>query len=473
MITRILLLLLLFMSVFRYYGSLDAAFSYDSLVLTILSLVAALIVFSFRTESNKKLKKNAYTICLIFLISYVIVYFFEYIGYIIGEYDTILSSMVLGSNANVNSSSILSLACIQTFLLGYSIVKEPFKGEIDYNTHITKQVDILVLVFALAYFIVTPKGYFEGGYGTYMNEIGVSVASTLTLTFTQAAQLASIVLITINNKNNEVSIRQYLNLFSKPFYIGFGFFTLLVIVSGDRGPVLYSFITFASGYFIINQKRLSFVKASIGICIMAFSIAFMGVFRNFDADFSLDKFSKVQEYRSERYDGENPIFTNTRDLSICVETYRAQYQMAEYGVCFYGVGIINRFLGIIPGLRYFLYPVLGIDADQVDTALLTTQYLGIDCGAGTSCVGDTFINLGFLGSLIFTFIFGLLVKKMDTTLWSEGKVKSSLFLYILAFYTLSIAVYMPRSHFFASMNCSAYAFLFIYVLNKMSKKQSK
>jgi hypothetical protein len=89
-------------------------------------------------------------------------------------------------------------------------------------------------------------------------------------------------------------------------------------MSGDRGPFLYSFITFVSGFFIINKLRLNYIKAGIGVCLLSFFMAFMGVFRNQEGDFSLNKIAQVHEYRNERYSGENPIFTNTRVGGMCL-----------------------------------------------------------------------------------------------------------------------------------------------------------
>lgn len=481
MSSKVITALLLLISIYRYYNSIGTSFSKDSLTITVVMMFISIAIFVFRSDANKKLRKNAYTISSIFLLSFIVVYFFEYIGFLVGEYETILSSKVLGSDANVTPSSICSLACLQAFLLGYYFVKKPFSKTIssDQNskaiTAVKKKdshlIDRIVLLFAVSYFVVTPKAYFSGGYGEFMNEIGVSVASSLAATFVQAAQLAAVVIVIIKNKGNRVSILQYFSQYSKYFYIGWGFFMLLVLMSGDRGPVLYSLITYVSGYFIINQMRLSYAKAGLGIFVLAFFMAFMGVFRNQEGDFSLQKFAQVQEYRNDRFDGENPIFSNTRDLSICVETYRAQYEMMDAGLCFYGLGIVNRCIGIIPGLRFFLYPILGIDADKIDPAQLATQFLGIDCGAGNTCLGDTLINLGFLGTLLFTFLFGLLVKKMDLSLWTTG-TPVSLFLFILSVYSLSVAVYVPRSHYFTAINVTAYAFLIVYIIKRYELKKS-
>ena len=115
-------------------------------------------------------------------------------------------------------------------------------------------------------------------------------------------------------------------------------------------------------------------------------------------------------------------------------------------------------MGIIPGLKYFLYPLLGIDDSVINSSILSTQLLNSDHGMGSTCLGDIYINLGFFGSMFFSIIFGAVLRKVDVSLYEIGHL-SNTFLSLFCLSVLSFAIYIGRATYFVPLGLSFYAWI--------------
>lgn len=229
-------------------------------------------------------------------------------------------------------------------------------------------------------------------------------------------------------------------------------------MSGDRGPILYIGIIYVVPYYIINKKKLNLLTCIVGLIFAATTISLLGTVREMSGDLSLTKIVEAQQYRKSNLDGENLLFANTSELSNVVRAYHVLYYYADSIGVFYGLGLINQLLGIIPGLRYFLYPLLGIDDSVINSSILSTQLLNSDHGMGSTCLGDIYINLGFFGSMFFSIIFGAVLRKVDVSLYEIGHL-SNTFLSLFCLSVLSFAIYIGRATYFVPLGLSFYAWI--------------
>ena len=107
------------------------------------------------------------------------------------------------------------------------------------------------------------------------------------------------------------------------------FYFILVLMSGDRGPILYIGIIYVVPYYIINKKKLNLLTCIVGLIFAATTISLLGTVREMSGDLSLTKIVEAQQYRKSNLDGENLLFANTSELSNVVRAYHVLYYYAD------------------------------------------------------------------------------------------------------------------------------------------------
>lgn len=458
--------ILLIISIFRFYLEYYSFLSIESLSFTLITVAAAILVFLFRREQYPLLRKNYLKISTLFIVSYVLVHFFEYLAFVVKEYDQITDVELIDINY-INSAAICSLCLFLIFLIGYCVTNNGFSTNYCFKGSFSKTFLEYVMLLSLIvfYFSAGPR-YFNGGYGEMMNqEGGMPLFAILSQTFLRASQIAcSVILI---YKLNACTWHRYLRSYSWIYYFSLLIYGFLVLKSGDRGPLFQMALCYVVTFFVINRCKLRLVIAFICICLAAFTLSFLGYMRAMEGDLSVEKIENVQIDRAQRLEGKNPIFTSTAELSRVVRSYHVLYYYTnEYGIN-YGLGFLNQLLGIMPGLRYLLYPILGIEVSS--TAVSITEMMNSDHGMGTTCAADTYFNFGFIGSLVVFFISGIVVRKMDINSYN-GIQYSHPFIICLILSYFSSAITTGRATFFTPFNVLAYSYVFFYINQFVAKK---
>lgn len=460
-IVNIILSFIFIISLFRYYNAKNTDLSNENLSVTLLMVLCAFCVFGFRKEKYDILKGNYLKPSLIFFVGFVLVHFFEYLAYVIGVYEHIKGVEFVNSSI-INEASICSLSSLLMLLLGYNLFNCKSKSVYHKNLMmkyfgLSKILDFLLMLSVILFYIYTDDYYFRGGYGEILNGEGLPLISEITQKVIHACQLGYCVDKAFT-MGNGASLKKYVFSYSAIYYISMLFYFILVLMSGDRGPILYIGIIYVVPYYIINKKKLNLLTCIVGLIFAATTISLLGTVREMSGDLSLTKIVEAQQYRKSNLDGENLLFANTSELSNVVRAYHVLYYYADSIGVFYGLGLINQLLGIIPGLRYFLYPLLGIDDSVINSSILSTQLLNSDHGMGSTCLGDIYINLGFFGSMFFSIIFGAVLRKVDVSLYEIGHL-SNTFLSLFCLSVLSFAIYIGRATYFVPLGLSFYAWI--------------
>ena len=425
-------IILLAISIFRFYVEYYSFLSVESLSVTLITVAIALSVFLFHRDPYHSLRKNYLKISTLFIVGYILVHFFEYLAFVIKEHDQIVDVELIDVNY-VNGAAVCSLCLFLIFLIGYCATNKGFSANYRFQGSFSKRFLEYVMLFSLVvfYFSAGPR-YFNGGYGEMMNQEGGMPFS-----------------------------------YSWVYYLSLLIYCFLVLKSGDRGPLFQTALCYVVTFFIINRYKLRLMVAILCICFAAFSLSFLGFMRAMEGDLSVEKIENTQIDRMRRLEGENPIFASTAELSRVVKSYHVLYYYTnEHGII-YGLGFVDQLLGIIPGLRYFLYPLLGIDVSS--TATLITEMMNSDHGMGTTCVADTYFNLGFIGSLIVFLVCGIIVRKMDINSYN-GIQYSHPFIVCLILSYFSSAITIGRATFFTPFNVLAYSYAFFYINQFIARK---
>lgn len=474
--TKITLLILLLISVIRYFTEMGTAISKYSLNITIMTVFISFILLFLTKERNKLLQGNYLKISFIFSIGFIIVHFFNYWSYCLGLVPTTISSSAYSSNI-VNESSILSLCCYISFAIGYVIMGEKDnnflnKSTIRFPTSNSRFFELLFFVSLFIFYIYTDKRYFETG-GNYeiTNGEGLSFISSIAQFILMSSQIACGIqkIYTMDS----ISIKKYISSYSIIYYCTLVIYFYLILKSGDRGPLMYLSFGYFAPYFLINKIKLSFKYTVSALTIGAILMYFLGLLRNIEGDIDMNKIIVTNESFNEGIQGDGAwLFEPTAQLSNVVRSYNVVYEYAKNNGTIYGLGYIDSFLGFIPGLRtHVIYPLIGIENNNiVNTAYMSTLLLRSDHGMGTTPVGDTYYNFGFLGCLIIFFLFGYYCRIFDTTLHDRNR---SLFIFCFSFWFLVYSIYIGRATFFAPITMSIYTWLIIKMELTIMKLLSK
>ena len=455
------------MSIYRYYSEYYSELSIESLSLTLLTVTIAVFAFFLRKEPYKSLRNNYLKISTLFVIGYIIVHFFEYLAFILGISEQIVDVDLIDSHY-VNSAALCSLCSFLAFIIGYIKTNKGF----DFGTHLKigskkNLLEYCIFFSTVLFYISTDSSYFKGGYGELMNQSGgMSVTSFLSQIFVEAFQVACSIIV-IYQKGKGCSWIKYVKSYSLIYYISLGVYMYLVLSSGDRGPLFHVAICYIVTYFIINKRKLSLYKTVLCLILAVCFLSFLGIMREMDGDLSVSKIEAANDDRNVRMKGENAIFANTSELSKVVRAYHVLYYYTNENSIIYGLGFVNQLLGIIQGLRFVLYPILGIDIESSST--FVTTLMDSDHGMGTTCVADTYFNLGFWGCIIAFFLWGCFVRKMDISSYDITQKTSPFVLCVILCY-FSYVITIGRATFFAPIGIIAYSYLFLVLNSFMVKK---
>lgn len=459
---NLVLIFILVISLTRYYNSQGLMLSKANLSITIFTLICAFGIFFFRKEKYDILKNNYLKPSLIYFLGYVLVYFFEYIAYVIGEYDNITGIEFVDPYI-INEAAICSLCSMVMCLIGYNSVSEKKSGLniVPCKAKIGNVVDFILFVLVVVFYFSTDPSYFKGGYSYIMNNGGVSFLSEISQKMIHACQLVYTI-DKVYNICNKIPLKNYICSYSPLYYISMLSYLVLVLFSGDRGPIIYIGIIYIATFYIVNRIKLRLHTCVIGFVCAAVVISMLGTIRMLEGDFSFDKIAEAYEYRQMRFENESSLFVNTSELSRIVRVYHVLYDYADNFGLFYGFGLLDQILGIIPGLRYFLYPLIGYDNEVVSTSNIATALLHSDHGMGTTCIGDIYINIGFYGTIIFSLCVGVILRKVDVAIYNLNRI-SNIYMSFFSLAVLSFSIYIPRSVYSIPLNVSFYALL-IYIL---------
>lgn len=456
-------IILLVFSIWRYNAISTQTSLWEGLFTTLLVVLLSLLLFAFKKEEYVTLRNNYYKVSFLFLVGFLIVHFVWYLGYVVGEYSDIIESGGI-STLTLNRASILSSCCLITYILGYSHVKEGFYKKQRKFTNKKSFLEYSIVIWIIIFYYSAGSLYFQThGNDIVLNSTGLSTIAIVSQTWIWASIAAcSLVII---YKGKPLSLMNYIKSYSYIYYISILLYSYLVLSSGDRGPLIYIAICYTLPYFIINQVKLKLPYTIIAISAGAFVLSILATVRSLDGDLSIRKVGEAVEYRNTRYADESLFFTSTDDISTSIRAYNAIYDYTEKNGHMYGLGVIDWALSVVPGVRPIVYSIVGINVDVFNTALIATIILGADHGMGTTCVGDTYFNAGFWGTLIIFFFWGLLVRKVDISTYN-GFSEISPFYGALILSMMSYAVYIGRATFPTPVNLAIYTWVF-FVLNNL------
>lgn len=412
-------------------------------------------------------------ICLMTIIFSLIVYFYgqqksEYkghwarpsnvllVGLLIVNYQLIID-LVLGlrsffdfaepsvTNRTCYISTLGVLSTIVGLCVPEQISKQPTKqsnyGQINMSFLVFMQVVLFVIWFSTVnirdllsgeQYGVVERAYWEQFYN---NSITVVLAC-----------------VCLNSRDGSVkNIYQFLKKNKMISWVCIGLYMLFRLVSGDRGPFLYTGLLIFYSYIYCTKLRIKLLPIIILLILGAISMTIIGLAR---IDASSGSFSqRVAQSSSEldfseRYNTKT-VFSPTLELA---RSYRCnQYAVSdieESGVSLhYGTYQLFQIIGIFPFALSFITETYNIPEWLRGSGYYFTLREKGDYylygQVGTTCIADLFMDFGAIGVFLGMLILGLVFSKVDKTICIDRNISPLGILLVLSF--ASVSIYIGRA----------------------------
>jgi len=470
MLTRraslLLLLLLLFYSLVRYICEQNTQMSIESLNRTLTVSAISILIYMMTEQINPYLKSNFLCSSLIFLIGFVFVHEINYLAVTTGLYSDISGAANVNSRI-VNEAAICTSCSLITFLIGCIVCKKPFKGmTISQYVKPFRYIDKWMLILVFIFYFFTDKKFFQSGYATIVNEEGLSLISAVSRNMILGCQFALSSFIIISNNKN-LSFLKYVKSYSIIYYIALIIYLYLVLLSGERSPLLILITCYFATFFIVSKIKIKLIWGLLLIAFAVFILNLLTTMRFLGSPYTFDKLLEACDVFNAILSNQSFFFDATKQLSNQVGIYHHMYNVSKDFIL-YGAGMGYQLLGIIPGLRYVFSLFLDIDTSILSVSQIATRDLNDGSGAGNACEADVIYNWGAYGTMLFFFLFGLFLKKLDMSIYME---RPKIFVAILGLAYLSYAIYISRSICLWPLNSCAYAFLFVYIEKIANKRR--
>jgi len=467
MLNRLIIFLILLFEIYlsftkKYPDYYDKDFLWIIIILNIISLFSFIVL---DRDKNINLKNNKVKFSVLFLIGFLIVSFQPFIDLALGYLEPNNHYLFIRSGVILKTLLCASIA-LNSYLFGTSlfasknkIIKQEVNLKIPINTRFLKVVNLLSFLF----FLSQINSSFLNA-STYGSGRTASFFFGYAMLLYETSFIALILLMIINNgrRSNFINyLKQY--GYSLVFFV---LYLILILFSGDRGPIIYLSLALFFGYIYLNNVNVSTSKLISIVVIGSMLMTVLGMIRRAGVTLDSAMNSKIENnyYPDSIFPMTKELATSVLTISTAVSKVPSRY---DY---FYGLFMFQNFSVIIPGLNSFLNSRIGIDPNFFSSSVfLTYLSLGSNArwGVGTSAIADIYLDFGTLGVIIIFITFGYLTKKLEVYVLGYNSTNFLLVAIYLLFFSFSI--YIARSNIVVPLTKLTYVLLF-YVLTLSSNK---
>lgn len=277
--------------------------------------------------------------------------------------------------------------------------------------------------------------------------------------------------ICLNSRDGSVqSLRQFIHKNSLISWLFIGLYMLFRLVSGDRGPFIYTGTLVLFSYIFCTKKRFSRASIIVVLFIGSVALTLIGMARQDAASGTfgerIDRSYSELSF-SERF-GTTTLFAPTLELA---NSYKCnQYAVSEieaYGrPLHHGVYQLFQIAGIVPFLSSYIVNTYAIPESQRTSGYYFTYLEKGDYHQwgqiGTTCIADFFMDFGEIGVLIGMLLLGILFSWIDRVICLKRCVSPFTLLVVLTY--ASISFYIGRSAVIAQLK-PIIGLLFLFYLN--------
>lgn len=377
----------------------------------------------------------------------------------------------------------LSLACTTAFLIGNSHITKPFTKRDDYTGNVQLTLNVWTLL-ATVFFILFVQNIdlyrFLSGLD-YENSGAADRIMSSSSYYEQLLTTAIIIVLAIYTKTldtcEHISLGTYLKKLPKLFLIVSGLYMTLRLLSGDRGPVIYTFCAYLYSYLMASKAHIKFRYVAVLLVAGAIGVTLLGVARDLNKDMDFAQRIKAATTEMKAADEVPTISSATQELANSVnctfiavqdiKQKKTEYRMGEYN--FYAL------IGSIPGSSFVLTKFFGVNLrDKMSSEYITVSHFGpyYPLGLGTSAVADLYLDFGIIGAVIVFLLMGIFYRKIDYEYVYAQTAGLSIFWMIIVLKISSYSIYTPRSCFSSTISAALYIAILYFVVNLFVSKMS-
>lgn len=447
-----------------------------------LTIVFSLFLFSLLNFIMKKetfgiLNRQYLKASNLFLLGFTIVHFQFYLDLILGNFDINRQDLIINKDIIIKSSIISTISFI-TFCIGYQY-------KMNKNSHLNFKenkrskflnlnfLKVLIILLFLAFITLTPLSYFKSGYIS-------TELSSLSLNSQNLLIVSIIVYLILNVRNIFILKKQVKNFLEYIKETGFLitsiiiFYCFLVMISGDRGPILQIVLSYVASYFILQRKKINILTVLSTVFIGAFFISFIGYFRNLKGGGNISEMVEQTIISRESVVSNKRSFSpETFELSKSVRVMHASVSHTEKYGHTNGFFQIFQIIGILPGFGSIIKKITGVDNKMYKSSNFLTNEIGEDHGLGTTVIADIWLDFGLIGILFILFYFGYFLRLIDEYMYSHLTLNA--FWYVLIIVFISKSFYIGRSTIIDVFRETSLGFIVliigVYIPNFINKKK--
>lgn len=443
-----------------------------SMVILLVSIVLVLFLL-FRKEKATELKRNYFRPVFLFLIGYVIVHFQKNVDLLLGLV-TENQQFYFPYNGVICKAAILALIGLICFCIGYMSCKSRFKTKfiVGNACRSTYYLSILSVILLIVFIRYAGVDYIIGGYGE-KNLEGLAAYSSLLL---NVVLYSIMILKSYNVYIAKSSIVQYLKMYEKPFYVSFCLYIAVIIMSGDRGPMISLILAFVLNYFLVTRRKMKIVSLLICALVGGTVISLLGVARKFSA--VSDSFSEKMLIASQIRMEPTSFLPMTEELAGSTRclNYALAYVPDEHPYL-NGQFFAKNILSIMPFNSSVTNSIFDSRFRYKGSASFITWIEQGDhpnSGVGTTCIADLYLDFGLIGVMFFMLLFGMIFRFLEIQLFVVRT--PSLWIYSVGFYLMTCSLYLSRSSFFLGIRSIVWMYViicgYIFIVRKYARKKS-
>lgn len=453
------------------YISLPNQFDFYHLQTTLIIAGIALFLYMFKSESFPPLKGQYLTLSLIFLLGFIPTMFQYYFLFALGDVEDISLSYYLDYSI-VNKSATLSAIALVSYLIGNMSYKQQYTIERNHRNkfYSSKLIQFISIAFFVIFFVTIDKSYFRGNYGEIVNTKGLGYVTSYAQMYMQMFIMGSISIVTwrysIQNGQSKTSFIKYVKQYNVLFLIVIIVYSILVLMSGDRGPILRTLFLFIIGYLLIIERKIKLSEILILGSIAVFFFFFLGFFRA--TDYGLG-FTERIDIAIDMINNKNTalLFSSTDEFARIIRSQHAILMYVEEFGFKYITPILYSIIGLIPGLGFLFTSFFGLNQDDIKSTTIATDFMNSDHGMGTTCVADLYLSFGVITVVAFMFFLGYMFRKIEV----KAYTKNHKFIYWLSYIVLmGISVSIGRGSAITPFRTIIYTFIFVVVSDYIERK---
>lgn len=437
-------------------------------------LVCVWVFIRFSQQSS--LEGNWLKPSNLFLLAYLAVNFQYLLDYRLGLKNNTSASIY--HPEVLTHCFLLGLVGLLAFTAGY--IRSVSKGKdktnmprgIHQSLHLSDSIRVPMvamhaLTFAVFLYVIDFSSFLSG------ESYGESMATYAHVEKLLGALNVVIVYFAATRSKAEGSFKAYLSAFPWLSLAIITVYMLLRLVSGDRGPFVYTALLLFYGYAYVSKKKWKLIPTVIVLSIAAACMSVIGIARHLDFSQSfLSRMDAASEVfaSSGRFSNDRSISPLTEELGFSFVVNQTDVHAIEiekeslHPGSYLLISILNG-IPFAPGLITRLFHLSYEDFSS--TGFANVHFFNSPertWSIGTTIVGDFYLQLSVWGVLIGLFIAGLLMKEIDLVLYSKRKEEISMPMLVFALVFSSKCLYIPRSLLFGEMATFIMAFLVLYVL---------